>query len=674
MPPALLHRPRWIVALGLTLAAGLYARAQATDFTDLSLDELAHYDVTTLGRKDASVFDTPAPVDVISGTEIVDSGALTMPEALRLAAGVQVTQVDGENYTIAIRGFDDATSSKVLVLLDGRSVYDQLYSGTDWALLDTVMDDISRIEVQRGPAGALWGANAVNGVINIVTKNAHATQGQLVSVEIGDQLDESVTVRDGFEFSPALAARVYAKFQQQGSYDADEYGTGIRDWNSRLAGTRIDWDRPGGGGLTVIGEYREVRADDSESLPSLTAPYSQTYTEQTRDRSADLSAHWTQPVTDDGQLSILGAVERGDIDSITTGEHHTVLDLDSQVTLHPFPNNEVITGATYRATMDSIVNTPWLAYDDPAATTNFYGAFVQDEVTLVPDVLRVTAGSKFERNTFTGWETQPSLRLLWHPSKAQSVWFAVSKAARTPSRAERGVRLWAETEAPTPEVPVPVVVEAIGDSHFTSEHVLSYELGHRYDIGTQFSVDTSLYYSDYTDLRGLEAAVIPPNFLTYPPYAVIEYDATNNLEGHSYGGEISLRWHPAPNLQVAASADSVHLELSQMMPTLLPDPSIPGLIGSTPPEEFKLHVTWRPWEPWTFDIVARHTGPLALGDIPAYDGLNLRVAWKIVPDVELEVVGRDLLKPTHLEGTSSIVTPVALPIARSYFIGVTYRH
>ncbi|HEY3754779.1 MAG TPA: TonB-dependent receptor [Opitutaceae bacterium] len=650
--------------------------AQAPDFTDFSLDELAHYDVTSLGRKDASVFDTPAPVDVITGQAIHDTGVLTLPEALRLAAGVQVSQIDGENYSIAIRGFDDATSSKVLVLMDGRSVYDQLYSGTDWGLLDLVMDDVSRIEVQRGPAGALWGANAVNGVINIVSKNAHATQGQLVSVESGDQVREAVTVRDGFEFSPALAARVYAKFQDQGSYGADQYGYGVRDWNSRLAGTRIDWDRPGGGGLTVIGEYREVRADDLTMQPTLTAPYSTLISLQSRERSADLSAHWTQPVTDDGQLSILAAVERGDeqgaFESDLTGEHHTVVDIDSQVTLHPLPGNEVIAGATYRDTADSIVNTPWLIYDVPVATTDFYGAFVQDEISIIPDVLRVTAGSKFERNTYTGWETQPSVRVLWHPTKAQSVWFAVSKAARTPSRAERGVRLWAATLPPSLQLPVPTELIAVGDPNFTSEHVLSYEFGHRYDLGTAFSIDTSLYYSDYTDLRGLVPSFWPPTYTA--PFATIEYDATNNLTGHSYGGEISLQWHPTSSVQVSASADTLHLSLNEIMPTQMPDPSIPGLIGSSPHQEYKLHLTWHPVDAWTFDVAARHTSPLTESKVPAYDGLNARLSWNIRPDLELEIVGRDLLKPLHYEGASAFIETVALPIARSYYFGITYRH
>lgn len=649
-------------------------RAQEVDLAGLSLEELTHYDVTTLGRKNASVFETPAPVDVVTGDEIHAMGATTLPEALRLATGVQVSRVDSENYAISIRGFNDATSSKVLVLMDGRSIYDQQYSGTDWANLDLVMGDVSRIEVQRGPAGTLWGANAVNGVINIVSKNAHSTEGTLVDVEAGDELHEAITVRQGFDLSPAAAMRVYAKYQSQGDYDGDT-PYGVSSWNSRMAGSRFDWDRPGGGGLSIIGEYHELRTNTDSQLPSILPPnYFIAVPMQARDRTADLSAHWTQPITSNGQLSILAAADHGDEESAASAERHTTANIDSQVTLHPIANHEVIAGATYRTTSDHIHNTPYLTYDTPAATTDFYGAFVQDEITLVPSVFSVTAGSKFERNTFTGWEIQPSLRALWHPTKNQSVWAAVSKAARTPSRAERGVHFFAAAAPPSPALPLPVELIANGDTNFSSEHVVSYELGHRYQFGSVFSVDTSLFYSRYTDLRGLEPSLQPPNFFAIPPYAVLDFDANNSLKGYTYGGELSLHWHPVSTVQVTASAASIHLVLWELNPGAIPDPSTQGLEHNTPPQEYKLHATWHPAPPWTLDAVARHEGEISEAGVPAYNGLDLRVAYLVTSDLEFELVGRDLLKREHPEISGSFLGTTVRPIARSFLLGVTYRH
>ena len=663
------------VLLALALGACLGSAAgQATDFADLSLEQLTHYDITTLGRKNATVFDTPAGSDVISGDEIHQSGATSLPEALRLAAGVQVSRIDSLNYAISVRGFDDATSSKLLLLMDGRVVYNQLLGGTDWALLDLMLDDVNRIEVQRGPAGTLWGANAVNGVINIVSKNAHSTLGAMASVIVGDELKTSVAVREGFEITPAAALRIYAKYQSQGDYGAGG-DTGILDSNSRLAGTRFDWDRPGGGGLSVIAEYRELRVDSNTGLPDYFPPdYSLVVPEQRRERSGDLTAHWTQPVTDDGELSVLTSLDRGNSEQFVGDERHTTSNVDAQATLHPLKSNEVIAGATFRSTSDRVRNSPWLIYDTPAATTNFYGIFLQDEVTIVPEVFTVTAGAKIERNTFTGWETQPSIRALWHPTPNQALWAAISLAARTPSRAERGVHYFAAVIPPSADLPLPIGLVANGDPHFSSEHVVSYELGHRIKLGGGWSADTSLFYSRYRDLRGLAVVLLTPDFTAIPPSMVADLDATNSLYGYTAGGEFSLNWKPAPVFELRGSAALVRTHLYQGVFGVEADPSVAGLIGNTPPEEYKLHASWRPFEHWSMDLVGRHTGPLAEASVPSYDGLDARIGWALRPNLELELVGQDLLKPTHLEISSEFIGMSVRPIARSFFVRVTYRH
>jgi len=673
-------RPRYALILTLLFAGTCYSAAgQSTDFAELSLEELTHYDVTTLGRKNATVFDTPAPTDVVSGDEIHNSGATTLPEALRLSTGVQVSRVDSLNYAISIRGFDDATSSKLLVLMDGRTVYNQLDFGTNWGLMDMVMDDVNRIEVQRGPAASLWGTDAVNGVINIVSKNAHSTLGELVSIATGDQLDSAISVRDGFEITPAAAMRVYAKYQKQGDYgdyQGEAAGTsGVTGWNSRLAGTRFDWDRPGGGGLSVIAEYRELRTDSNTLLPTVIPPlYSIVVPEQERERAGDLTAHWTQPVTDDGTLSVLASFESGDLEEFLTGERHTTSNIDSQVTLHPVPHNEVIAGATFRTTSDHIHNTPYLIYDDPAETINTAGVFAQDEIAAIPEILNFTLGTKMERNSFVGWETQPSLRALWHPTRSQSIWLAVSSAARIPSRAERGVHYYAASLPPGAAYPLPVELFANGDPNFGAEHVLSYELGHRFEIGRVFSIETSLFYSRYTDLRGLRPMVSPPIFTQGPPYIVLDFDATNSLSGYTSGGEFSLHWRPQPTFDLKASVASLRTHLQEDSPGAIPDPSVFGLEGNSPHEEYKLNGTWHPAAGWTAVLLARETGALPESQVPAYTGLDARLAWTLSPNVELEVVGRDLLKREHTEIAGYFLSTVARPIARSFYFGLTYHH
>jgi iron complex outermembrane receptor protein len=227
---------------------------------------------------------------------------------------------------------------------------------------------------------------------------------------------------------------------------------------------------------------------------------------------------------------------------------------------------------------------------------------------------------------------------------------------------------------PSDIYPLPIALIANGAPDFDSEHVTSFELGHRYQAGNTFSIDTSLYYSEYPDLRGLRPNLLPPDFTSFPPHFVLDLNATNSLAGHTAGGEISLHWRPAPQLDLDASVASVRTYLHEISPGPIPDPSILGLEGNTPHEEYKLHATWRPHDRWTVDAVARHTDALTESAVPAYDGLDLRLAWQVRPDLELEFDGRDLLKAVHTEISSNFIGSGALPISRTIFFRVTYRH
>jgi len=657
------------------LAIAGNAAAQMTgDFAELSLEELIQVEISSLGRKNSTVFDTPAPAYLVTHDEIHRSGALSLPEVLRLVPGVQVARSDAANYAITIRGFNDFTSNKLLVLKDGRSVYNQLLSGTNWTFQETMLADVSRVEVQRGPAGTLWGANAVNGVVNLVTKNAHSTLGSLLSVAYGDQFDAVVEARHGFNLNPATAMRVYAKYQNQGGYRTGD-GAGSAGWTSKLAGSRLDWDRPGGGGLTVIAEHREVILDSIITVPVLTPPYGELRPDSQRTRGSDLSLKWNQPLFSDGHLFVQASVEHGDTDQLANGERHTTADFDGQLTLHPRSGHEVITGLTFRSTADKLRASEWYRYADPAATTTFVGAFLQDEIQLAPKKLTLTVGSKFERNSYSGWETQPSVRLLWHPTPSQAVWAAVSRAARTPSRTERNIEWYAAVLPPLPPVnPLPGKVLAVGDPHFSSEHVTTFEAGHRWQAGHAFSVDTSLFYSEYRDLRGLQTTIIPPNFTDFPLHYVTVATAINNLEGHTHGGEVSLRWQPARTVRLDASVALVRTRVREMTPSAIPDLTISGLEGNTPDEEYKFHAGWDPSPAWSLDLYGRHTGRLAESGVKPYTGADLRLAYRPRKEWEIEVIGRDLLDPQHPEISGFFIGNVVREISRSVYLRVTYKH
>lgn len=665
-------RPRFLLLAALLPALAFAQLNPLADFSELSLEELVQVEISTLGRKSNTVFNTPAPAYIVSHDDIRRSGALNLPEVLRLVPGVQVSRVDAANYAVTVRGFNDTTSNKLLVLKDGRSAYNQLFSGTNWAFQETMLADVSRIEVQRGPAGTLWGANAVNGVINLVTKNAHSTIGSLLTVTTGEQFDSVIEARHGWNFNPATAARVYVKHQDQGDYGTTSGGA-EDGWNSLLAGTRLDWDRPGGGGLTVIAEHRELRIRGTSTPPSLLPPYHESHPDTQRTRGTDLSLKWNQPVFGDGHLTIQASVEHGDLSQFTSGERHTTADLDAQLTLHPLPRHEVITGFTYRSTADKIRNTAWFNYAKTEATMRFTGAFVQDEITLSPERLLLTLGAKVERNSYSGWETQPGVRLLWHPTPTQTVWAAASRAARTPSRSERDVEWFAITMPPTPLLPLPGKIVALGAPDFSSEHVTAWEAGHRFQPGRHFSVDTSLFVSEYDELRGLWPEFIPPSFTTLPLHYTYRYSAINNLKGRTHGGELALRWQPVKALRLDASVAAVRTSLRQIMPTPQPDASISGLEGNTPREEFKLHAGWDVSPDWSLDLFARHTGRLVESGVPAYTGLDARLAWRPSQKLEIELIGRDLLDPSHAEISGFFVGNAVTEVRRSLYVRVTAK-
>ena len=299
---------------------------------------------------------------------------------------------------------------------------------------------------------------------------------------------------------------------------------------------------------------------------------------------------------------------------------------------------------------------------------------MQDEITLRPYRVSLTIGTKIERNSYSGWEMQPSARILWHPTRRQTLWAAVSHAARTPSRSERDITLYAAAYPPTPDVPIPGKLVAHGASDFSSEHVTAFELGHRFQAGRQFSIDTSLFYSDYSDLRGLRPGYIPPDYSSVPVYYTYFYTATNNLKGNASGGELAVRWQPANNLKFDASVASVRTTLEQSPASVVPDASIPGLIGNTPHEEYKLHAAWDIATDWSLDILARRTGRLPESGVSAYTGLDLRLSWRPRADWEIELVGRDLLDPYHPEISGFFLGSEVQQIARSYFFRVTYKH
>ena len=646
--------------------------AQTTDYTELSLEELTAVRIFTLGRKQATLFDTPNAAAVVTGEDLRRAGALNLAEALRIAPGMQVGRIDSFNYGISARGFNDSRSNKLLVLMDGRSLYSTTSTGAYWNYHELMIEDVDRIEILRGPGASLWGANAMNGVVNIVTKPAQATIGSLVSVARGDELDVSMSLRQGFRLTDTTAARFYTKYQKHDSYGVTT-DTASEGWSNRLFGTRLDWQRPGGGGLTLIGEVRSLRVTGNTEFPSLLPPYTTNQREVQLARGGNFSAKWVQPAFSSGEISVLATYEQIDSTRIAFGEDRNTYALDVQITLLRGTRHEVITGFTYREDRDLLTGSAWTRYRDPRGRTVFTGVYLQDEISVIPDRLLVTVGSKFERNSFSGWETQPSLRAILRSTKTQRSWIGISRAARTPSREERQVDILAFTSPPLPELPLPIEIHAIGSPNLDSEQVTAFEAGHRYKPNARLSFDLALFYNQYRDLRG--AAIHANDFIMAPvPHVRQSVVADNNLHGTTRGGDLTVGWQIMPSLRAEGTFTTIHTELQQSVPSSPPDASIAGLIGSTPKYEYKIRLQWDPARNWTIDAALRHFDELPGPELPAYTGLDARIAWRPREQWEIDLIGRELLDPQHGELSKNFIGPQVRETSRSVFLRATYRH
>ncbi len=651
-------------------------RAQFTDFTTLGLEELSLVSTTTLGRTENTLVDYPAAATVLSTEDIVRSGATTLPETLRGVPGMQIGRADTFNYAISVRGFNDNSANKLLVVSDGRSLLDGTFSGTNWGMHDLILGDLERIEVLRGPGASLWGANAMNGFINIVSKSAFDTLGSHAAVAVGKNQLELAELRYGAKLGDQTAIRWYAKAQHQESAPGTRPFIGTHRWDTRLIGSRLDHRVDDKRRLTVIAEWRDLDTTGLASLPQFTPPYRRAFTESRAALSTNLSARWQQPLPIwEGKLEAFASVDhvRDNRDSLRETRDTALIDL--QAKLKPLPGHEVLTGLTYRRTEDELSSNGIFSFQQPQAAVVFFGGFLQDEFELIRDRLRVSAGTKIERNSYSGWEFQPSLRAIWAPHAQHRVWAAYSKAARTPSRAENGVDYFGFVEpANPPAIPLPIAVNVRGSEDFSSEHLEAFELGYRFAPEPRLQVEATVFFNEYSDVRGFTNSAVTPVLNAPIPYFDIDVLTVNTVSGHTTGGEFNVSWHASPTLHLGASHSWIDHDLRDNAATTTEATqfSLDLYTISSPARITRGELNWKPHDDLAIDLAIQHADSLEAGRIPAYTGLHARLAWRPRPDWQVELIGRDLLESIHREYPDPITRDTEANLSRSLFLRVTF--
>ena len=646
-----------LAGLACESVAAVDASTSIGDLKQLTVEDLMNVEVTSAARHPEKLIATASAIQVITQDDIRRSGATSIPEALRLADNLQVAQKNSHDWGISARGFNTDLANKLLVMIDGRTVYTPLYSGVFWDVQDYLLEDIDRIEVISGPGGALWGANAVNGVINIITKSAKDTQGVYTDAGGGTQLRDFVGARYGTSVGQDTAVRVYGKFFDRGSEDLPGGADALDAWRQGRGGFRLDSQASAQDTLTVQGDIYSGHEDD---LPG----------EMTDNSGENILGRWSRKLSGGSDFSLQSYLDHTHITNpegpLTLGtlrisppgtlrDDLTTVDVDFQNRILLSGWDQLVWGMGFRHTHDAVSNAPAVGFFPAVLNQDLYSTFVQNELLLRKD-LTFTLGTKLEHNDYTGFEYEPDARLGWTLSPNQFLWGAVSRAVRTPSRIDHDL---------SEGVP-PYLAILEGSADFTSEKVLAYEAGYRAQLSSQLSASVSTFLNRYQDVRSTSIT----------PVTLLPFFFANNLEGSTDGVEFSGNYQATEiwSLHAGYTLLKEHLhvkpgtfDLSQALNETADPQHQVGLRSSLNlPRRLEFDAALR----WV-DTLHTNNGPTP-GTVPSYFELNTRLAWHASKQLEFSVGGENLLHNHHPE--FGFPDPTRVEIERSAYGKFAWRY
>ena len=631
----------------------------------LNLEDLASLEVTSVSKKTEKLSDAAAAVFVITEEDIRRSGATNIPEALRMVPGVQVAHIDANKWAVTSRGFNGSFANKLLVLIDGRTVYSPLWSGVFWNVQDTMLEDIERIEVIRGPGASLWGANAVNGIISIITKKAKDTQGGLISGGVGTEERAFASARYGLQSSERSHLRLYAKYFNRDAGAQPDGSDGNDEWSGLRGGFRLDWQSKTSNAITFQGDLYSQKAGVTYDFASLNPPdYIDTVLEDSDLNGGNLLARWEHTYSNSSQMALQVYYDHTRAKDSLIDEVRDTFDIDFQHQIESIPRNEIVWGLGYRMTRDETVDLSNTRFDPKDRTLNLYSGFIQDKIAVVSDKFWLTFGSKFEHNDYTGWEVQPTGRFLWKPKPKHSLWGAASRAVRTPSRAERDVQFDLTTLPPgSPENPgpLPVLVQVNGSDSFESEEVAAFELGYRFQMTDKMLWDIAAFYNAYDNLYSSESST--PVLAGPPPYLLAAEGLNNEEEVDSWGVEVAIDLIPAGWWKVDLAY--TYLRLDQKSEN-------DDISGSSPRNQLSLRSTMDLLRYFEFDLWFRYVDELPRLNVEDYFTFDVRLAWKPLTNLEVALVGQNLANDQQLEFVDLFLPARSTEVERSVYTKVTW--
>jgi len=615
------------------------------DSTDLDLEQLVNIQVTSVSKKEEKLTDAAAAISVLSNDDLRRSGATTVADALRLVPGMDVAQINSSTWAISARGFNEPHSRSLLVLVDGRAVYSPWDGGVTWNLQQQMLEDVDRIEVIRGPGGTLWGANAVNGVVNIVSKSARDTQGGLI---YGSGGDVHLTM-DGGRYGGMIGSntyyRVFGSYQLNDDYPAPDGSPSGTGWQGGQGGFRIDNYASADTHATWQGDF--TKNDLFEHTQD--------------DYNLNTLGRWTRTLSDRSSIEFQTYLERLDIN--VPSSYETVVDTFDITAQHNFglgERNDVIWGVDYRlnyVTLNSGIDPTQVR--DHHFSEQLGSVFVQDEFKIVPDKLTLTAGTKIDYNTLTGVELQPSVRAMFKPTPNQTAWAAVSRAVITPTFTQGHDAVRTPGGPPDFGTVPPTFPSFIGNPEVASSIEWAYELGYRIQPTKRVSVDVAAYFSQYTKLITQEdtGTTIPG-----PPGQIGVILWNNTYDAQTYGGEASVTVEPVDAWRLTASYSLMHVVAYGR---LVDSDAITG----SPKQQVGLRSSYDFTKRASLDAQLRYVSPVALTS--AYITADVRLSYRPTDTLELSLVGQNLFSKQHIELGNA--QGVVAQVPRGFYGKVTWR-
>jgi iron complex outermembrane receptor protein len=622
----------------------------------------------------ATLGSSPAAIYVLTDEDIRRSGQRNIPDALRMVPGLDVARLDSNKWAISSRGFNGRFADKLLVMIDGRTVYTQLFSGVFWDERDTMLDDIDRIEVVRGPGATLWGANAVNGVINIITKRAQDTQGVLLSGGAGSEDRAFGAFRYGGRIGDDTFYRFYVNYFDRADGVAPSGQLGADAWQVTRGGFRVDSNVSGQDTLMIQGDIYTGTLGETLTVPTLLPPFSQTSTPPIFTGGENVQTRWTHVFSNTSDLAVqfyFDRTTRSEIGLIQ--DRRNTVDVDLQHRFALTPHQEIVSGLGYRLIWDDITSSPTVFFAKDRRTDNLFSSFVQDDITLVKDRLHLIVGTKLEHNDYTGYEVQPGVRLLWTPDQKQTVWASVARAVRTPSRTEADGRIAIGTLPPnTLFAGAPVaLVSYFGNQEYVSEELMAYELGYRVSPLENLALDFAGFVNHYDHLRTVEPGQPYVELFPLPPHLIIPGLLANELNGDTYGLEIAASWKVADNWRLNAGYSLLETQLHHSVASVDLTPARDEGFG--PHNQFHMRSFFDLTRCLEFDTALYYVDNLPDQGIRSYVRLDARIGWHPRQNLELVVGLQNLLTPRHQEFIPTVINTQPTEAERAIYGMVRWR-